>query len=245
MLTILLSFIVSDINALVIGGGASPNTCQPCLDAQSQWMSWGAWSTCQRNPYGVDSQTRTRQCSGSNCQGAADESRQCQVYREPTPEWNQWGSWSSCSKSCGGGVQVRTRTCNTQCGVCTCQGPATEERACNSQACCSWTQWSEWSACSVSCGNGIQTRNRGCSCADNSCPGSSIDVSDCAARVPCPICNTCYQPPQPIVPPPPVACTTCQQYQPPTCNTCGYRTIRTAIALAKNSTLPITQIKKH
>ncbi|CAJ0918102.1 unnamed protein product, partial [Mesorhabditis belari] len=65
MLTILLSFIVSDINALVIGGGASPNTCQPCLDAQSQWMSWGAWSTCQRNPYGVDSQTRTRQCSGS------------------------------------------------------------------------------------------------------------------------------------------------------------------------------------
>ena len=51
-------------------------------------------------------------------------------------KWNKWGSWNKCSKTCGGGEKARSRS-NTaqQYGGKTCQGPHTETRTCNTQAC--------------------------------------------------------------------------------------------------------------
>uniref|UniRef100_A0A914YM10 Uncharacterized protein n=1 Tax=Panagrolaimus superbus TaxID=310955 RepID=A0A914YM10_9BILA len=37
--------------------------------------------------------------------------------------------------TCGGGYRTRQRTCNTQCSVCQCQGPSTEQEGCNTQPC--------------------------------------------------------------------------------------------------------------
>lgn len=44
-----------------------------------------------------------------------------------------WGRWSACSQECGGGVQVRSRSCQPEDDVC--EGTVEEGRACNPQPC--------------------------------------------------------------------------------------------------------------
>ena len=45
-----------------------------------------------------------------------------------------------------------------------------------------WSNWSQWSACSTSCGQGSQVRTRSCSESGNRrCQGTSDDVRNCTA----------------------------------------------------------------
>jgi len=46
--------------------------------------------------------------------------------------WLEWSSWDSCSKSCNGGIQERTRTCE---GGRKCEGRGREGRVCNTFSC--------------------------------------------------------------------------------------------------------------
>ncbi|XP_059502171.1 adhesion G protein-coupled receptor B1 isoform X7 [Stegostoma tigrinum] len=50
--------------------------------------------------------------------------------------WNAWSSWGDCTKSCGGGLQTRSRTCHSQLeeGF-VCEGISEEGRLCNKQPC--------------------------------------------------------------------------------------------------------------
>ncbi|XP_072426067.1 adhesion G protein-coupled receptor B1 isoform X7 [Chiloscyllium punctatum] len=50
--------------------------------------------------------------------------------------WNAWSSWGDCTKSCGGGLQTRSRTCHSQLeeGF-VCEGVSEEGRLCNKQPC--------------------------------------------------------------------------------------------------------------
>lgn len=52
-----------------------------------------------------------------------------------------------------------------------------------------WTQWDEWTDCSVTCGNGTKQRHRSCSNPqpDNGgmyCEGNDTDVEECVLE-PC------------------------------------------------------------
>ena len=46
--------------------------------------------------------------------------------------WQEWSSWDSCSKSCNGGIQEQTRTCE---GGRNCEGLGHEGRVCNTFSC--------------------------------------------------------------------------------------------------------------
>uniref|UniRef100_A0AC34FR74 Uncharacterized protein n=1 Tax=Panagrolaimus sp. ES5 TaxID=591445 RepID=A0AC34FR74_9BILA len=152
------------------------------------------------------------------------------------PQWNLWGGWSQCSATCGGGFRSRQRSCNTQCGVCQCQGSSTEQQSCNVKPCCAYTNWSAWSQCTATCGTGIQLRTRQCSCLQ--CPnGSPSEQRTCTGAYQCPptTCNTCNNNPPPPPPPPPPSCTTCNSAPPVACSTCGTREFGSEITMGSNA----------
>ena len=49
--------------------------------------------------------------------------------------WNNWSPYSACSKTCGGGVQKRTRTCVGAKGGGSCPGEKTQLKDCNTGVC--------------------------------------------------------------------------------------------------------------
>ncbi|KAI1707981.1 thrombospondin type 1 domain-containing protein [Ditylenchus destructor] len=107
--------------------------------------------------------------------------------------WGTWSLWSSCTTTCGGGFQMRSRTCNINNR---CEGSPTEKMVCNTQACPTtntqvgdqWTDWTSWNQCSVSCGRGSQARYRRCTTPQStiafSCPGQTMDIRTCD-ELPC------------------------------------------------------------
>ncbi|XP_016335938.1 papilin isoform X1 [Sinocyclocheilus anshuiensis] len=60
------------------------------------------------------------------------------AFMQPTGDfWDEWGPYGECSRSCGGGVTMRTRLCVTQRtdGGHSCVGPEKSYRSCNIQDC--------------------------------------------------------------------------------------------------------------
>ncbi|GMT32401.1 hypothetical protein PFISCL1PPCAC_23698 [Pristionchus fissidentatus] len=100
--------------------------------------------------------------------------------------WTEWSAWSVCSVTCGGGYRRRNRAClRGYCG-----GDSSEEEQCNTDSCPalrneppSWSGWTEWNECSVSCGRGSQARYRRCRTEDGTlsfdCSEKNIEVRNC------------------------------------------------------------------
>jgi len=121
---------------------------------------WTGWSECSQT-CGAGNKTRTRTVitspdhNGTACE-ALSENKACNHY--PCPVHcvvSEFGAWDSCDKTCGSGVQHRTRTITTlpkyQGFAC----PYLEQgRACNAHHCpvdCQASEWSTFSACSITC----------------------------------------------------------------------------------------------
>ena len=63
-----------------------------------------------------------------------------EYYSVADGSWTEWTTWGECSKSCGSGVQVRTRDCSNpppSGNGKNCAGEASEERDCNTKECSS------------------------------------------------------------------------------------------------------------
>ena len=65
-----------------------------------------------------------------------------------------------------------------------CNGPTDITETCNPQACPVWGQWTDWTACSRSCGGGKKSRKRECSVPG--CVGDTEETADCNTDV-CPV----------------------------------------------------------
>ncbi|XP_061738126.1 adhesion G protein-coupled receptor B1-like isoform X2 [Nerophis ophidion] len=137
--------------------------------------------------------------------------------------WAGWSRWSACSQECGGGVQLRSRTCQPDGAVC--EGTVEEGRPCNPQSCigkernkshglraivglrrdhvddsslgvvatqtgnAKTDEWSPWTGCSVTCGEGWQSRTRVCATSSftTQCTGPLRENRPCNNTAVCPV----------------------------------------------------------
>ena len=80
------------------------------------------------------------------------------LYAVVNGGYTQWSNWLSCSQTCGGGQQVRTRSCTSPSpanGGLTCLqqnlGTETDIQLCNTQACSgNWSSFLRRNICSIS-----------------------------------------------------------------------------------------------
>ncbi|XP_076472671.1 coadhesin-like [Babylonia areolata] len=123
-----------------------PCNTQQC-PVDGAWGAWGAWGTCTKT-CGTGARVRSRACDtpspsngGAECAGCGSETDTCNTQDCPVPvngNWGSWGAWGACTKTCGNGTQTRTRTCDSPSasnGGADCQGPESEEAACNTEDC--------------------------------------------------------------------------------------------------------------
>lgn len=175
------------------------------INAITHWGEWGAWSSCSSN-CGGGYQFRQRECTLSNirdCElGCSKEYRNCNIQEcsevRSIAEWTPW----LVSNQTGGQKGYYEQRFRYQCigkvphssllRVVT----KKDERFCRDVSDChdsryavtsqnaSWSEWSPWSECPVTCGGGIQRRERLCiGSSDNDvqgCAGQSIEERQCA-----------------------------------------------------------------
>uniref|UniRef100_A0A3Q3K8M9 Adhesion G protein-coupled receptor B1 n=1 Tax=Monopterus albus TaxID=43700 RepID=A0A3Q3K8M9_MONAL len=141
--------------------------------------------------------------------------------------WSVWGQWAHCSSECGGGIQTRTRSCQSPPEESyMCEGVVEEGRPCNTQPCtgrhlsrsqslrsvdsrkrddvdkprsgqqnaqtvdsAAGEEWSAWSVCSATCGEGWQSRTRFCvsSSYSTQCSGPLREQRPCNNSAVCPV----------------------------------------------------------
>lgn len=147
-----------------------------CNTDPGSYSAFGEWSDCSATcGIGVQLRKQVHSC------GLRDnyERRNCTVA--PAMH-NEWSDWSGCSALCDGGTQFKTRTHN--CGL----APEQVTRECNTNPCAYWDGWSNYGPCSVSCGEGKQSRSRHCiggPAGTGVCLGDVMEYQPCSAGACC------------------------------------------------------------
>lgn len=133
---------------------------------------------------------------GATCGGATQEAKPC--FAEC--ELSAWGQWSTCDLPCMGGQRNRSRVILQEpSGTGECAADVLQEvEGCDQGPCpsstCRLSAWSDWSACSVSCGQGHQSRSRHVADAGGgNCSFGLAEVRGCAGSAGSQSCPEAYQ----------------------------------------------------
>mmetsp|Transcript_87137 Transcript_87137/g.154240 ORF Transcript_87137/g.154240 Transcript_87137/m.154240 type:complete len:1080 (-) Transcript_87137:69-3308(-) len=140
--------------------------------ANCKWTEWSSWSVCSVT-CGVGLMDRKRNIipessGGKSCElSSQDERKSCVLHNCPVDcDWSDWSDWEKCSTTCGAGHSSRARLVRRQAenGGKECfMKDSSQGRSCDDSFCpdhCQYASWSEWEACSASCGPGSTRRVR-------------------------------------------------------------------------------------
>ena len=93
------------------------------------------------------------------CDGPDKEIEGCN--EDACPILTEWSDWSECSVSCGGGIRFKRRECvYPKSGAVTndCLEVLEKQESCNENPCPEYSEWSDWTQCTVSCGGGTRRK---------------------------------------------------------------------------------------
>ena len=197
---------VSAVAASIVEGAANEGDQEKLLSSITAVMGF----LNAEDPDPCESCNENQTCVSDECvciEGWSGES--CEVPPEPVDAVVSYSEWSQCSRSCGGGVEQREVLCTpAKFGGVSCEeltnGTTIEERECNMQPCAvridgGWTAWSQWSACSASCSegvggsfSGVRSRKRSCTNPPPSpdgalCEGATVQTMVCSVQCPFPV----------------------------------------------------------
>jgi hypothetical protein len=160
------------------------------------WEPWTAWRPCSQT-CGGGSKARYRnqlhmaQNGGKACAGSRLSRVTCNAEPCATDcTWDDWDTWSMCEKSCGGGLQTRSRFVlkKADSGGRECEGYPKQQQVCNKESCpldCIWNEWTQFSACSITCNGGTKLRTRTKMVVDqhggDTCRGKFEDLVRCGS----------------------------------------------------------------
>ncbi|ELU15433.1 hypothetical protein CAPTEDRAFT_224576 [Capitella teleta] len=161
------------------------------------WSSWEDWTSCSAS-CGPGVSIRTRLCDnptplngGESCEGNQEESDACVDIPCPVDgNWSAWSAWSECSASCNHGNRTHFRSCDNPTPAYNglpCEGEAEAQEECFIEYCPvdgGWSEWSNWTECSETCGLATKVRFRVCddpspAYGGNNCSGSDNETVNC------------------------------------------------------------------
>ncbi|KAL3886469.1 hypothetical protein ACJMK2_026454 [Sinanodonta woodiana] len=145
---------------------------------------------------------RTRECNnplptrgGYDCFG--DQYEQASCADQCPGQWATWNMWSDCTSTCDEGTQIRVRHCIFSDNITianNCPGESIDTAICRNVPCPGpgvWTEWTQWSACSTSCGSGFRYIARFCINPNtekekHDCVGHAVESQSCQVKQ-CPV----------------------------------------------------------
>lgn len=192
------SYRYPQISVVANGGIACPNPEQQscnigaCVTSAQNcsFTSWSSWSSCSGT---CDTGIQTRHAivvqpqanGGIPCPDL--QNRNCSLPPCDSDCVHSWSTWTECTRQCGGGTKSRAPIITfAAVGTGKCPGP--ETIPCNTGLCPAIDQncyatWSEWSDCSVTCGNGTQIQFISIISpavgAGNQCPSPAFESRTC------------------------------------------------------------------
>ncbi|XP_026179920.1 properdin-like isoform X2 [Mastacembelus armatus] len=174
------------------GMSTQASVCRSPCPVDGFWSGWSNWGECSSSciPDGrVPVRTRQRSCSnpapsssppGRGCQGDDSQTENCNHLPHCTVDggWGSWSDFTPCSVTCGVGLEVSVRPCDSPApkhGGRPCSGDGRRTRICTTSVHCPvdgmWSEWSQWNTCKFPFGErninckqlgGRQTRQREC-----------------------------------------------------------------------------------
>ncbi|XP_041841021.1 ADAMTS-like protein 1 isoform X3 [Melanotaenia boesemani] len=190
---------------LCVSSRRPPQLLQDCKThpCPPRWET-GEWSSCSTT-CGVGLMTRTVACThrpsrdsnhtavlrDADCQKPKPSPVQACNRFDCPPMWNTH-DWGQCSQTCGGGVQKRRLLCKQRLAdgsilelpdtFCPSRSPANQQ-PCGKQDCPPQWVTTDWSQCSVTCGNGVQTLQAVCKKQGKNGRYLAIDSKNCSMMI--------------------------------------------------------------
>eukprot|EP00927_Polykrikos_kofoidii_P076982 TRINITY_DN73982_c0_g1_i1.p1 TRINITY_DN73982_c0_g1~~TRINITY_DN73982_c0_g1_i1.p1 ORF type:complete len:2196 (+),score=302.08 TRINITY_DN73982_c0_g1_i1:29-6589(+) len=181
--------------------------CNPQIcPVDCRWDTWGEWGGCDRPCDGghrprLRTATQMSRDGGLMCSGDSMELQVCNTMTcSATCGWSDWEDWGDCTQTCGReGRRKRRRGGTPQENVTedslVCNGHVEEVDVCfgGGFRCpedCTWSNWGHVSACSCSCGGGVQVRARKILLPPRfggACLGNSVSPAIKCNTHPCPV----------------------------------------------------------
>jgi len=130
----------------------------------TKWIRGPCSASCNGGVQTLKREVIAKPSADAKCP-VLEVTRKCNMRACPVDcKMTQFGPWSQCTKSCGGGVQTRSRTIEQAPlhGGMPC-GETVVQRVCGVKSCdedCKLASWTAWTGCTKQCNRGHQERYR-------------------------------------------------------------------------------------